>query len=335
MLEKGLLMVRFHLRLPSLLLFALLLVLPTLPAGCATGGTFPNKPIELVVAFPAGGASDVLMRALADQVSKDIGQQVVVVNKGGGSGTIGSGEVARAKPDGYTVLLMQVGPGATQPHIDSVPYKTEDFEPLMLNFDNPLFLVTGAQTPWKNVKEFVDDAKKRPGQIQFGAAPTGGAPHLVMELLAKVGGFQVNVVPFQGGGPASTALLGGHIDAVSLNPAEVTPLVQGGKVRLLGVYSAERLKEFPDVPTMKEQGFDAVGGVWAGLVVPKGTPKDIQTKLHDAFKKGMESQQVKDAWGSLMTPVKYLPAAEFLKLWQTDFERYGEIIRDLKKNGRL
>ncbi|MHB1131425.1 MAG: tripartite tricarboxylate transporter substrate binding protein [Chloroflexota bacterium] len=329
-------MPRARFRVSVLMVLALLLALSALPAGCATGGNaFPTKAIELVVAFPAGGATDVLMRSLADAVSKDIGQQVVVVNKGGGSGTIGSGEVARAKADGHTVLVMQVGPGATQPHIDSVPYKIEDFEPIMMAFENPLFLVVGEQTPWKNAKEFVEDAKKRPGKIQFGAAPSGGAPHLVMELFAKVAGFQVNIVPFQGGGPASTSLLGGHIDAVTLNPAEVTPLVQGGKVRLLGVSSAERLKEFPDVPTLKEQGYDAVGAVWGGLVVPKGTPKDVQTKLHDAFKKGMESQQVKDSWSKLLTPIKYRPAAEFLKLWQTDFDRYGEIIRDLKKSGRL
>lgn len=314
---------------------AMSIVLVFVLSWCPSEAAFPTKPIELVVAFPAGGATDVMMRPLAAAVSKDLGQQVVVVNKGGGSGTIGSGQVARAKPDGYTILVMQVGPGASQPHMDEVPYKTDDFEPLMLVFENPVFLVTRANTPWKSAKEFVEDAKKRPNSIAFGAAPVGGIPHLVMELLRREGGFEVKTVPFQGGGPTITALLGGHIDVASLNPAEVAPHAPTGQMRLLGVYNTERLKEFPDVPTLREQGFDAVGAVWGGLVVPKGTPRDVQTKLHDAFKKGLESQQVKDAWAKLQTPIKYKTASEFLTLWKTDYDRYGALIRDLKKSGRI
>jgi len=313
----------------------MLIALGFMLSWCPTEAAFPTKAIELVVAFPAGGATDVMMRPLAAAVSKDLGQQVVVVNKGGGSGTIGSGQVARAKPDGYTILVMQVGPGASQPHMDEVPYKIDDFEPVMLVFENPLFLVAGANTPWKNAKEFVEDAKKRPSAIAFGAAPMGGIPHLVMELLRREGGFDVKTVPFQGGGPTITALLGGHIDVTSLNPAEVSPHVPTGKMRLLGVYNTERLKEFPDVPTLREQGFDAVGAVWGGLVVPKGTPKEVQSTLHDAFKKGLENQQVKDAWAKLQTPIKYRTAGELLTVWKMDYDRYGALIRGLKKAGRI
>jgi len=317
-----------------LLTMALLLALPLAPTGCgSTAPAFPTKTIELVVAFPPGGSSDVMMRGLAEAATPIFGQQVVVVNKAGGNGTIGTGEVARAKPDGYSIIVMQAGPGATQPHIDKVEYKIEDYEPLMLAFKNPLFLFAGINTPWKNAKEFVEDGKKRPGAINFGAPPVGGVPHLVMEFLGSAGGFKVNTVPFQGAAPALTALLGGHIDCTTAHPPDA--VAQAGKVRLLGVFEPERLKAFPEVPTMREQGFDAVGYVWGGLAVPKGTPKDVQTKLHDGFKKALESQQVKDSWGKLLMTPSYASGEDFLKLWKTDYERYGVIIGDLKKSGRL
>ena len=313
---------------------ALLLALPVATAGCNTAGpAFPSKTIELFVVFPPGGSSDVLMRSLAEAATPIFGQQVVVVNKAGGNGIIGTGEGARAKPDGYTVTLMQAGPGATQPHVDKVDYKIEDFAPLMLVFKNPLFLFAGLHTPWTNAKEFAEDAKKRPGQINFGASPVGGVPHLVMEFFGTKAGFKVNTVPFQGAAPALTALIGGHVDCNTAHPPDA--VAQKGKLKILGVFEPERLKEFPEVPTMREQGYDAVGYVWGGLVVPKDTPKDIQTKLHDGFKKALESQLVKDAWGKLLLPPSYAPPDEFLKLWKEDYDRFGVIIGDLKKSGRL
>ncbi|MHB1134152.1 MAG: tripartite tricarboxylate transporter substrate binding protein [Chloroflexota bacterium] len=317
------------------LLLVLALVLSVASSSCSSAPAFPNKAIEVTVAFPAGSSSDVMMRALADAASKEFGQPVVVVNKGGGNGIIGTGEVARAKADGYSILQMQAGPGATQPHIENVPYKMEDFEPILQHYGNPLFLVAGADTPWKTAKEFAEDAKKNPGKINFGAGPVGGVPHLTMEFFANVGGFKVTVVPFQAAAPALTALLGGHIQVTNAHPADVVAQLETGKIKLLGVYEPERLKAFPDVPTMKEQGFDAVGYVWGGLVVPKGTPKDVQTKLHDGFKKALESQQVKESWGKIRMSPTYLPAAEFLKLWKTDYEKYGQLIANLKKAGAL
>jgi tripartite-type tricarboxylate transporter receptor subunit TctC len=304
--------------------------------GCRGGeAAFPTKPVELVISFPAGGSTDLMLRPLADATTPALGQQVVVVNKPGGSGTIATGEVARARPDGYTVLALLAGPGATQPHQGEVPYKMEDFEPLMLVFRNPLFLVTRGDAPWKTTGEFVDDARRRPGEIKFGATPVGGVPHLVMEMLGKAVGFKVTTVPFPGAAPAMTALLGGHIDAVSVHPADVAAYLGDGKVRLLGVYEPERLKEFPDVPTMREGGFDVVGYVWGGLVVPQKTPKAVQDKLHDSFRQGLESQQVKDAWATLRISPTYEPAGEFSELWRSDFDRYGELIRELKQAGVL
>ena len=318
-----------------LLALVLLVALPLAPLGCSSGATFPNKTVELWVVFPPGGASDVMMRALADDMSQSLGQQVVVVNKAGGNGIVGTGEAARAKADGYTVVVVQAGPAATQPHIEQVPYTVADFEPLMLVFKNPLFFVAGAHTPWNNIKDFVEDAKKRPGQIKFGASPAGGVPHLVMEFLGKAAGVSVNVVPYQGGAPAMTALLGGHVDVISVHPADVTPQMGTGKIKILGTYEAERLKEFPDIPTMKEQGYDAQGFVWGGLAVPKGTPKDVQTKLHDAFKKALESQAVKDAWAKLNMPTSYTTGEQFLQLWKSDYDRYGGLIKEAKQLGRL
>lgn len=308
----------------------------TFTLGCRAGeAAFPTKPVELVITFPAGGSTDLMLRPVADAASSTLGQQVVVVNKPGGSGTIGTGEVARAKSDGYTVLALLAGPGATQPHQGDVPYKMEDFEPLLQVFSNPLFLVTRGDGPWKTAKEFADDAKRRPEEIKFGATPVGGMPHLVMEMLGRAGGFKVTTVPFPGAAPAMTALLGGHIDAVSVHPGDVAAYLGDGRVRILGVYEPERLKEFPDVPTMREQGFDVVGYVWGGLVVPKGTPKAAQQKLHDAFKEALESRQVKEAWTTLRIGPTYASGEGFAKLWKSDFDRLGALIRELKQAGVL
>jgi tripartite-type tricarboxylate transporter receptor subunit TctC len=316
-------------------LVATLILAFALTACRGRDAAFPTKPVELVISFPAGGSTDLMLRPLADAASSTLGQQVVVVNKPGGSGTIGAGEVARAKADGYTLLAMLAGPGATQPHQGDVPYTMEDFDVLMQVFRNPLFLATRGDAPWKSTKEFADDAKRRPGEINFGATPVGGVPHLVMEMLGRAGGFKVTTVPFPGAAPAMTALLGGHIDAVSVHPGDVAAYMGDGKVRLLGVYETERLKEFPDIPTMREQGFDVVGYVWGGLVVPKETPKATHDKLHDAFQKGLESQQVKEAWATLRISPSYAPADEFVQLWKSDFERYGELIQELKQAGVL
>jgi tripartite-type tricarboxylate transporter receptor subunit TctC len=185
------------------------------------------------------------------------------------------------------------------------------------------------------VQELVEDARKRPGEIKFGASPVGGVPHLVMVQLARAADIKVNTVPYQGMGQAMPALLGGHIDAVSPHPADVVAHLDTGRLRLLGVYEPERLKEFPEVPTMREQGYDVVGSVWGGLVVPKGTPKAVQTRLHDAFKKALESQQLQEAWRTLRISPTYQPAEEFLKLWRSDFVRYGPLIRELKEAGVL
>jgi tripartite-type tricarboxylate transporter receptor subunit TctC len=296
---------------------------------------FPTKAVELVVAFPAGGSTDQMIRPLAEAASSVLGQQVVVVNKPGGNGTIGTGEVARARPDGYTVLVMQAGPGATQPHQGDVPYKIEDFEPLMLIFRNPLILGVGGHTPWKSVAEFVENARKRPGEIKFGASPVGGLPHLVMVQLERAADVRVTTVPYQGMGQALPALMGGHIDAVSAHPADVVAHLETGNLRLLGAYQPERLREFPELPTMKEQGYDVVGSVWGGLVVPKGTPKAVQTKLHDAFKTALESRQLNEAWGTLRISPSYAPADEFLRIWKEDFDRFGPLIRELKQAGVL
>lgn len=305
------------------------------PAADQADVKFPTKPIELIVPFPAGGAADLMSRALAEASKPYLEHPVVVVNKPGGAAIVGTEAVATAKPDGYTVAALVVGPAATQPHIDKVNYDFNSFDVITMIYDQPLALVVKPESKYQTAKDLLDDAKARPGQLKFAGAPVGGVPHLGCELLLRKAGTKGTIVPYQGTGPAATALLGGHIDAATLPPADVATHVEAGKLRALGVMSSERYASLPNVPTLKEQGIDLSASVWAGVAVPKGTPKPVYDKLHAAFKKGIESSTFQNAAKAAYSPIGYVPPEKFMALWKTDFGRYGELIKTLKQEGVL
>jgi tripartite-type tricarboxylate transporter receptor subunit TctC len=260
----------------------------------AFGQQFPTKEVSIIIPYAPGGATDLVFRALAASTQKHLGKAVVVINKAGGGGTVGVVEAQRAKPDGYT-LVTAITPLTILPHQVKTTFTYKDFEPILNVVQDPVMFQVQAQAPWKTLQEFLDYAKKNPGVITVGNSGAGGGVHLIALAFEKAAGVKFNHIPFAGGGPSVTALLGGHINAVSVSPPEGIPQVKAGKLRIMALFSERRMSDFPGVPTVREQGVDFALGQWRGLAAPKGTPPEAIRILHDAFKKGMEDPHCQGA----------------------------------------
>lgn len=252
----------------------------------AQADAYPSKPITLIVPFPAGGATDVQMRALSQAAAKELGQPIVIANRPGVAGTLGPSIMAQSSPpDGYTIALV-VSTLFRLPHLMKVSYDPlKDFTYLICLTGYTTGLAVRQDAPWKTVQELLADAKARPGDISYGSTGRGSGGHIAMERLLRTAGVQMTFVPYKGGAETTTALLGGHLDVIS-DPGW-GPIAESGKARLLVTMSETRLKRFPQVPTLKELGFDLVVDSPIGLVGPKGMDPAVIKKLHDAFHKSM------------------------------------------------
>jgi len=282
-------MIHFALNLRRLAVLALLPAAATLAAGpaAAQARDFPTKPIELVVPFQPGGGTDALARAFADATRKHTTQSVIIVNKPGASGAIGWQDVINAKPDGYRLAVVTVEV-TTLPHMGLAKFSYEDLTPIArLNADQAAITVR-ADAPWNTIEEFLAAAKKDSGKISMGNAGNGSIWHLAAAALEDKTGTKFNHTPFQGAGPAVLALMGGHIDAVAVSPAEVTTYVQAGKLKTLAVMAEQRVKGFDKVPTLKERNIDLVIGTWRGIAAPKNTPPEVVAYLKDLSKKAAD-----------------------------------------------
>lgn len=266
------------------------------PAGEESGKTaFPNKAVSLIVPYAAGGGTDITARALAKAAEKHLGQPIVVLNRTGGGGSIGLMEGANAKGDGYTVTFLPMEL-TTLPHLGLLPITYDRFKPIaQTNFD-PSALTVRAQAPWKTAAEFLAYAKAHPGELRIGNAGTGSIWHLEAAILEKGAGVTFSHIPYEGAGPAVSALLSGFVDAVTVSPAEVKRLVSEGKLRTLAIQAAERTEALPGVPTLQEETGLTIGfvGTMRGLAVPKDTPDEITQVLADAFVKGTEEKEFRD-----------------------------------------
>lgn len=268
---------------------AALLLLPavaTLAAGQAPAQArdFPNRPIELVVPYQAGGGTDALARAFAEATRKHMPQSVIIVNKPGASGAIGWQDVINAKPDGYRLAVVTVEL-TTLPHLGLAKFSYADLAPIaQLNAD-PAAITVRADAPWNTIEEFLAAAKKDNGKLSMGNGGNGGIWHLAAAALEDKTGTKFNHTPFQGAAPAVLALLGGHIDAVAVSPAEVTTYVQAGKLKTLAVMAEQRVKGFEKVPTLKERNIDLVIGTWRGIAAPKNTPPEVIAYLKNRSQK--------------------------------------------------
>jgi tripartite-type tricarboxylate transporter receptor subunit TctC len=239
---------------------------------------FPNKPIELVVPFAAGGGTDALARSFAEASRKHAPQSIIIVNKPGASGSIGWQDVVGAKPDGYRLAVITVEL-ATLAHMGIGKVNYDDLQPIARLNADPAAITVRAEAPWNTIEEFLAASKKDPGKIGVGNAGNGSIWHLAASALEEKTGAKFNHVPFQGAGPAVLALLGGHIDAVAVSPAEVTTYVASGKLKMLAVMADQRVKGFEKVPTLKERKIDLSIGTWRGIAAPKNTPPEVVAYL--------------------------------------------------------
>ena len=270
-------------------------LLSSLLVSVAAAQDFPNRPVTWVVPYTPGGVTDTGARVVAKAFSETLGQQVIVENRGGAGGIVGTEYVAQSKPDGYTVLYGFSGPMATNPYL----YKRVTYNP-MTSFslihtmsESPLIMVVNANAPYKTVKEFVDYAKKNPGKINMGSAGAGTTTHLVGELLQKEADIKLTHIPYKGSSPEMVDLLAGVLNVSFDYSVVVKPLIEAGKLRPLAVTSAERMKNFPDVPTLKEAGYPgAVLSGWSTLVAAANTPQPIVDKLAKAFGEALKKPEV-------------------------------------------
>lgn len=298
----------------------------------SSNNSFPKKPVTIIVPSSAGGGTDSTARALASASEKYLGQSIGVVNKPGGSGAIGMTEGANAKPDGYTVTMVFVELTMLH-HLGLTPLTHDQFKPIALVNLDPAALTVPADAPYDTLEEFIDYAKKHPGEIKIGNAGSGSIWHIAAESLAKSAGIEVNHVPFDGAAPAVTSLVGGHIDAVTVSPAEVKSQLDAGNLKTLAVMSDKRSDLIPDVPTFAEKGVKVEPiGTWRGLTVPKDTPDDVVKVLEQAFMKGAKEEEFKKFMQSNGLGISLKSPDEFEQLMKKNDSLFEGMIKDLGLN---
>ncbi|MGG5818135.1 tripartite tricarboxylate transporter substrate binding protein [Falsiroseomonas sp. HW251] len=306
-------------------------------AAHAQPAEFPTRPITLVVPFPPGGQADLAARPVAAAMERIIRQPVVVQNRGGAAGAIGNAFVARSAPDGYTLVMalssLAVIPEAERLFNRPPPYTADQFAPIALVNADPTMLAVPASAPWRSIAEFVDAAKARPGEIPYGSSGTYGTLHVAMEMLAASAGIRLLHVPFQGAGPAITALLSGQIQALASAPGTLTQHVREGRIRVLGCWGKERVPAFPEVPTFIESGYpDVEFYIWAGMFAPAATPVPVMAVLRDAVRQAVQDPQLIQAFNAAGAPVAYMDAPDFARFFAEDSAR---LVRAVQKIGRV
>lgn len=308
-----------------------------LPLVAAAQEPYPSRPITVVAPFPPGGVADLTARPVAAALEKVLKSPVAVVNKTGAAGAVGMQFVATSKPDGYTLLLalssISIIPEADKIFDRQPAFTVDQFAPIALISADPTILVVRAESPWKTAREFIDDAKKRPGQISYSSSGIYGTLHMAMELLSHAAGLKLRHVPHAGAGPALTAILGGHVDALASGPAVVIPHVKSGKLRALAGWGATRVAALPEIPTFKELGYpEAEFYIWAGLFAPRGTPEPILARLREATRAAVAEPEFKSAMDKLQTPIAFKQGQEFQTFFDADARRLAAGVR---KVGRI
>lgn len=305
----------------------------TLVAAPSFADTFPSKPIRLIVPFPASGATDLLARAIAQKVGANIGQQIVVDNRPGAGGAIGSDMAAKAPADGYTLLIATTSTHSIGPYINTkLPYNTEtDFTPVGQVAMATNLLVVPNQLPVKNVKELIDYAKKHPGELNYASSGNGTIGQLTAEAFKAQAGVFITHIPYRGTALAVPDLISNKVQVLFDSIVSGMPHVKDGKLRALAVTSAKRSPLAPELPTAAESGLPGFeSDTWFGIYGPKGLPADIVAKLNAEFNKAIQSQDVKDRLAKLgAEPVGGTPA-QFAAMVKKDSARWGKLIKDRK-----
>ncbi|SHH43390.1 Bug family tripartite tricarboxylate transporter substrate binding protein [Pollutimonas bauzanensis] len=314
-------------------------LLGTLCAALAPGlshadEAWPSKPITFVVPYAAGGFADTRMRLLARELADELKTSVVVENKAGAGGVIGTAYVAKSKPDGYTIGSGNLAPLSVNPTLmpKNVPYNVQkDLVPVILVEESPLILSVNNEVPVKSVQDLVELAKKDPGRLTFGSSGVGGAHHLSGELFASEAGIQLSHVPYKGGAPASTDLMAGHIDMMFEMGYAAMPAIDAKKVHPLAVTSAKRLALLPNVPTMAESGLAGFESYnWQGVIAPAGTPDAIVQKLNVAFNNILKKPEVLKAFEMTGGQAAGGTSEDFAKFIQSETEKWAKVITSAK-----
>jgi tripartite-type tricarboxylate transporter receptor subunit TctC len=302
---------------------ALALLFAALAGAGAMAQEYPTRPVNMVVPFPPGGNTDLMARALQNELAKALGQPIIIINKGGAGGTIGDIQVAKAEPDGYTIGLTPNNPITAQPHIQKLPYDMASFRYVCLTYDGPYVLMASPQAPFSNFDEFVKFTKAKSENLIYASPGPGTQPHLgILSVLNAIKGDGLHV-PYTGAGPMSMALLAGTVMAITESPA----VAKASDLRVLAAVSAERIPALPDVPTMKELGYPAEAFSAGGIIVPAKTPDAIVSKLQKACAEAVASDGYKKASELLNATARYLPEDEFKKMFEADSVRNAEALR--------
>ena len=314
-------------------LLAASLLSPVWPA--AAQDIWPSRPIQLFVPFPPGGVADITARPLAHVMGRLVRQSIVVVNKPGAGGAVGTAQAARATPDGYTLLValssISVLPVADRLQGRPPAYELDQLAPVALLSADPTVLVVSADGPYRTLQDFVAAAKARPGAINYGSSGVYGTLHVAMEIFAAAAGIRLFHVPYQGGGPAVAALLGGQIEALASGPAAAIGQIKAGKMRALAVWGDKRLAALPDVPSMKELGYDATFYIWSGVFAPVATPPAVLAALRDAVRRTVEDPEFREAMAKVETPIAYLDAPAFARFVADDARRLTVAVERIGK----
>lgn len=296
---------------------------------------YPAKSVTMIVPFPPGGVADITARPVAEAMGRLLKQPVIVENKAGAGGGVGMAFVAKAKPDGYTIL-MALSSVSIIPEADKILEREPMFQlaqlvPIARFTADPTVLAVRADSPWKSARDMLEAAKRAPGTIPYGSSGNYGTMHVPMEMLGNAAGAKMLHVPFTGAGPAVVALLGGSVDALSTGPSTVMGQVKAGKVRVLATWGEARHPALPDVPTLKELGYNAQFSQWTGLFVPAGTPEAVVAKLREAAKAAANDASFRESLAKVDTPIQYLDQPQFKAFWDADAKMLAEVVKKIGK----
>lgn len=307
-----------------------------IPSLTSAEDIYPSRPIQIIVPFSPGGMSDLIARPFASILEKDLRQSVTIVNKPGAGGAVGMQAASVSKADGYT-LMVTLSSISIMPEVDKLfgrpsTYKLGDFAPIAMLTSDTNILVVKAEAPWKNLAEFVADAKKKPNSIRYSSSGVYGAMHVPMELFAQAAGIHMKHIPTSGGGTAVTSLLGGHVDCLAGAHNVSLPHIKAGTLRVLACWGDKRMDAFPHVPTLKELGYNVRFALWSGFFAPKAIPSAARQVLRKATGKVVESEEFKAAMKKMEITINYMDADEFQKYWDKEAE---VLAKGVERIGRI
>ncbi|HEV7266567.1 MAG TPA: tripartite tricarboxylate transporter substrate binding protein [Falsiroseomonas sp.] len=278
----------------------------------------------LVIGFPAGGATDIIGRLMQPVLAEALGNPVVIHNAGGAAGTIGANNVARARPDGNTLLLTPAGPMVIQPHFrTNLPYRVESLAPVCQVADSPVVLMTQANSRFRTVADVIGTARAKPGEVPFASTGPGTIPHIVMVALTQRAGVRMNHIPFRGSGDVMLAFQQGHVQLF----ADQTPLIRQYDLHPIATFTEQRLADFPDTPTLRESGHDIVYSIWSGLYAPAGTPDAVLARLEGACARTMQAPAVVAGFARVNQPIRYRDRAAFGAFTTAESAKFRDLVQ--------